>query len=224
MINKTDVTIETYNNIVNEYIDYYKSKDLGGKVQFQREIDYICQRLKDDAKILDVGTAIGDYPKYLTEKMKTKKYDVIGIDASSNMIKIASENAPKANFKLMDVRKMDFDDNTFDAIICFATLIHVNDDECEKILYNFDKILKKDGIIAINVYEWLDNEKELFEPEPFNPKFKTYFNKYKRDFFINFFKNNNYKILTFFDNPLFNSSKIKGKTSDINQFSIIVKK
>ena len=224
MTNKADVTIETYNNIVNEYIDYYKSKDLDGKVQFQREIDYICQRIKNDAKILDVGTAIGDYPKYLTEKMKAKKYDVIGIDASSNMIKVASENAPKATFKVMDVRKMDFDENTFDAIICFATLIHVNDDECEKILYNFDKILKKDGIIAINVYEWLNEEKESFESEPLNPKFKTYFNKYKREFFINFFKNNNYKILTFFNNPLFNPSKVKGKAANINQFSIIVKK
>lgn len=39
-IDKIKVTIETYNNIVEEYVDYYKSKDLKGNVQFQKEIDF----------------------------------------------------------------------------------------------------------------------------------------------------------------------------------------
>ena len=33
MKNKTDETIATYNNIVEEYIDYFNSKDLHGHVQ-----------------------------------------------------------------------------------------------------------------------------------------------------------------------------------------------
>ena len=67
-IDKIKVTIETYNNIVEEYVDYYKSKDLKGNVQFQKEIDYLISQLNKNAMILDAGTAIGDYPKFLTEK------------------------------------------------------------------------------------------------------------------------------------------------------------
>ena len=70
----------------------------------------------------------------------------------------------------------------------------------------------------------LEDEKEIFEKEPFNPKYKTYFNRYKKEFFINYFQNKNYEILTFQDNPIFNSSEVKGKVADANQFSIIVKK
>jgi len=140
------------------------------------------------------------------------------------MIEVARKNASRATFEVMDIRKLEFQKETFDAIICFATLIHVNDNECIKILDKFDEILKKDGILAINVMEWLDNEKEIFEDEPFNSKYKTYFNRYKKEFFIQYFKNKNYIILEFFDNPLFNSSKVKGKVADSNQFSIIVKK
>ena len=66
-IDKIKITIETYNNIVEEYVDYYKSKDLNGNVQFQKEIDYLISQLNDNATILDAGTAIGDYPKFLTE-------------------------------------------------------------------------------------------------------------------------------------------------------------
>lgn len=107
---KTDITVETYENIVKKYIEYFKTKSLNG-------------------------------------------------------------------------RRLEFERKTFDAIICFATLIHVNDNDCIKILDKFDEILRKNGLIVINVMEWLQDEKEIFEDEPFNPRYKTYFNRYKKEFF-----------------------------------------
>lgn len=221
--NKTDITISTYNNIVSEYIEYFKSKDLKGNVQFQKEIDFIVSHLPYNAKILDVGTAIGDYPKYLTEKIN-KNFDVIGIDAAHNMIKMATTNAPKAKFKVMDARNLNFESSYFDCILCFATLIHLNDEDCLHTLDKFDNILKKGGLLVINVIEQLDKEKETFDDEPFNPKYKTYFNKYKKDFFEKYFISKDYKILKYYDNPMFNPDQIQGDIAKSNQFSIIVKK
>ena len=200
----TDITIDTYDNIVNEYIDYFKSKDLKGKVQFQREIDLMVSKLSDNALILDAGTAMGDYPKYLTEKLN-KNFKVIGIDASKNMIEKAKSNATKAQFKVMDIRNLEFDNEMFDAIICFATLIHINDSDCLKVLDKFDAITKDNGLIIINVMEQNDDKKEFMIDEPFNPKYKTYFNKYTKNFFIEYFKSKGYEILGMFDNPLFNT-------------------
>ena len=225
-MNKTDITVATFDSIVNEFIEYYRSKDLNGNVQFQKEIDFMCSELKHNAKILDAGTAIGDYPKYLTEKMYEHNFEVIGIDASKNMIEEAKKNAPQAQFKVMDIRNINFDNNYFDAIICLATLTYVDDIDCKKILDKFDKILKREGLIVINVIEWLNEEKEIFDVEQLNPNYMTYINKYKKEFFVNYFENKNYSILKFFDNPFFNISKlkVKGKIADSNQFSIIVKK
>ena len=67
-MDKIDETINTYDNIVDEYMDYYSSKDMHGNVQFQKEMDILVDNLSEGSKILDVGTAIGDYPKYLTER------------------------------------------------------------------------------------------------------------------------------------------------------------
>ena len=205
-MNKTDITVATFDSIVNEFIEYYRSKDLNGNVQFQKEIDFMCSELKHNAKILDAGTAIGDYPKYLTEKMHEHNFEVIGIDASKNMIEEAKKNAPQAQFKVMDIRNINFANNYFDAIICLATLTYVDDIDCKKILDN--------------------EEKEIFDVEQLNPNYMTYINKYKKEFFVNYFENKNYSILKFFDNPFFNISKlkVKGKIADSNQFSIIVKK
>lgn len=219
---KTNVTIETYNNIVDEYIEYYKSKDLNGNVQFQNEIDYIISQLHENATILDVGTAIGDYPKFLTEKCN-KNFNVIGIDTSENMLKQAIKNAPKAKFELMDVRNMKFNKNSFDAIICFATLIHIDDKTCLKVLDKFNELLKPNGIIAINVMEHIRDEKEIFIKEPFNPKYKTYFNRYSKQFFIDYFTKNNYTVEKIYDNKLFNEENVGEDLPDTNQFTIIVK-
>lgn len=223
MKNKTDETIETYDNIVKEYIEYFNSKDLHGNVQFQREIDVLLNNLENGSSILDVGTAIGDYPKYLTEKCN-RDFKVTGIDSSKNMIEEARKKAPKATFEVMDMRKLDYPENSFDAILCLATLIHVNDEEALKILEEFDRMLTSKGIIIINVMEHLSGDKELFGKEPFNPKYNTYFNRYTKDFFMNWFKNKEYEILNIFDNPIFNTEKVKEPSVDTNQFSVIARK
>ena len=223
MKNKIDETINTYDNVVNEYIEYFNSKDLNGNVQFQKEIDILVNELEIGSKILDVGTATGDYPKYLTEKCN-KNFEVLGIDSSKNMINVAIDKAPKAKFEVMDMRNIDFPDSSFDAILCLATLIHIDDSIAEKILKQFDLLLKVNGIIIVNVMEHVSGDKEIYVKEPFNPIYNIYFNRYKKDFFIKWFSNNNYKIIDIIDNPLFNSELVKEPTADTNQFSIIVKK
>ena len=222
-IDKIKITIETYNNIVEEYVDYYKSKDLKGNVQFQKEIDYLISQLNENATILDAGTAIGDYHKFLTEKCD-KNFNVIGIDTSENMLRKAIKNAPKAKFKLMDIRNITFDKDNFDAIICFAALIHVDDKTCLRVLDKFSELLKDKGIIAINVMECNNEEKEIFIPEPFNPKYKTYFNRYSKQFFIDYFTANNYTIEKIYDNKMFDESAVGENLVGTNEFTIIARK
>lgn len=202
-----------------------------GKLKFLKIRFFDESRLKYEAA---PDFAVKDWNKLKQQVQIDKRFTFISrpnwnavefkTEASKNMIEVARKNAPKAQFKVMDIRNLEFLENSFDAIICFATLIHVNDTECIKILDRFDEILKNEGLIAINVMEWLDDKKEIFEDEPFNPKYKTYFNRYKKEFFTDYFQSKNYSILAFFDNPLFNSSEVKGKVANSNQFSIIVKK
>ncbi len=220
---KIEVTIETYNNIVEEYTEYYNSKGLNGNVQFQVEIDYLISQLEENAIILDAGTAIGDYPKFLTEKCN-KNFNVIGIDTSENMLKKAIKNAPKAKFELMDIRDIKFNKNSFNAIICFATLIHVNDETCLKVLDKFNELLKDNGIIAINVMECNNKERDIFIQEPFNPKYKTYFNRYSKKFFIDYFTANNYTIEKIYDNKILDEVSVGKDLIGTNEFTIIVRK
>ena len=222
-MDKTKTTIETYNNIVEEYIEFYKENIEKGIYTYQEEINYVASKLNNNSIILDVGTAIGECPKFLTEKLN-KNFKVIGIDTSENMLEKARIYAPKAQFIKMDMRDLQFENKTFDAIICFATLIHVNDETCKKVLNKFDQILKTNGILAINVMEHIGKEKEIFVKEPFNPKYMTYYNRYSKKFFFDYFENNNYKIEKIFENKIFKESEVGEDLIGTNEFSIIARK
>ena len=125
---------------------------------------------------------------------------------------------------MMDIRSIDFMRNSFDAIICFATLIHIDDKTCLKVLDRFNELLKDNGIIAINVMEHIEDEKEIFINEPFNSKYKTYFNRYSKQFFIEYFTKNNYTIQKIYDNKMCDEEAVGENLVGTNEFTIMVKK
>ena len=223
MINKTDESIITYDNIVKETIDYYNKGELKNKLEFQEEADLIINMLTENATILDVGTGIGLYPKYLTEKCN-KNFNVLGIDTSKNMLEVAKKEAPKAKFQVMDMRNMTLSNNSYDAILCLATLIHVDDEQALKIMESFDKLLKPNGVIIINAMEHLSGSKEIYDVEPFNPKYNMYYNRYNKNFFLDFFSMKDYEIVDIIDHPIYNIEQVENADFNTNQFSIVAKK
>lgn len=70
-----------------------------------------------DIRILDVGTGAGFFPIILA----LAGYDVTGIDRSGGMIREAGSNLAffgcEAKLMLMDAQKLDFPDESFDAVI-----------------------------------------------------------------------------------------------------------
>ena len=91
-------------------------------------------------------------------------------------------------------------------------------------LYKFNDLLKDGGLLLINAMELNGEEKEIFIPEPLNTKYKTYFNRYMKKFFLDFFEKNNYLIEKSFDNKLFNEEKSGKDFVGTNKFSIIARK
>jgi len=124
-------------------------------------------------KILDVGCGVGRDVEYFL----TDGYDPVGIDASENMIKEAKKNIPEGKFKIMDFRKMDFKDDSFDGIWAMASLYHISEDEMVDTLKEFYRVLGKKGLLYIAVYEG-EGSKEDIDPK-YGEKRTFYF--YKED-------------------------------------------
>lgn len=137
-MDKSKFAVSTYNKIANIYTQKYFD-DLSDAPY----IDKFLQYLGKDAKILDVGCGPGTFIQYLLDK----GFHVEGIDLSEEMIRIAKQKIPNTVFKVMDMRTLSYDNNTFDGLLIAYSLIHIATDEIEKVLKEFFRVLKSKGII-----------------------------------------------------------------------------
>ena len=81
------------------------------------------------------------------------KFDVkpIGIDLSEEMLKISKEK--RIETVISDMRKLPFNDNTFDGVISNSSLVHLNQDDKKKSIKEVNRVLKENGIFNI----WIQN-------------------------------------------------------------------
>ena len=110
--------------------------------------DQIKKYVKEDSKVLDLGTAAGE--KLL--KNFPECAEILGTDFSSEMIKNANENLAKSGrknitFKVMDNLNMNTPDNYFDVVTARHTITD------KKQIYN---TLKPGGILIIRGVDKLD--------------------------------------------------------------------
>ena len=129
--------------------------------------------------ILDVGTGPGFFACILSEE----GHNVTGIDRSEGMLAHARKNAEalgvSPTFLQMDVNALDFDDETFDAIVLRNvswTLEHP-----EKVYTEFRRVLKQGGILLIYDANWHAHfyDEELLKKV--RARERRFFEKYGRE-------------------------------------------
>jgi len=175
-------TIKTYEELAE---DYYKTHfDIN---EIKNIADFFIQNLKGQ-KILDIGCGPGRDAKYFSEH----NLEVTGIDLTSNFVKMASQNVPNAKFMQMDMRNLDFPENTFDGIWACASFLHVPKEDAKNTLLGFRKILKPAGLIYISVKQ--GNEEKFVEKDEYKGRTK-FFAFYTQDEFKNLIEPCNFKIL-----------------------------
>ena len=138
----------------------------------------VFESIGNTEKVLDLCTGTATNALKIAELKPLS--EVIGIDLSKDMLKIAQGKAERSkvpNIKLyhMDATNMRFHDKFFDKILLSLVLHEVEEDLAEKILAEAKRVLKDDGEIIVT--EWEKSRKlfcravflpiEFLEPKPF---------------------------------------------------------
>jgi ubiquinone/menaquinone biosynthesis C-methylase UbiE len=140
----------------NEFYEILKTEKLEklkNKNQTINEIAYLERILDKNNKILDLGCGYGR----LTIPLAKKGYDIVGLDASSYLIKKAklySKNEElNIDFIFGDMRNLPFKKESFDIVLClwsvFLELIDKNSQV--KAINEMFRVLKKDGFSLIEM-------------------------------------------------------------------------
>lgn len=104
-----------------------------------------ASRVRPGGHILDAGCGTGRFVQYFIKN----GFTVTGVDSSSSMIEFAAKNNTEAEFRLMDIRHMDFPSNFFDGIWSVAVLLHLDEFGVQLALQEFRRVLKDDGIMFL---------------------------------------------------------------------------
>ena len=144
-------TIATYDALAEKYAQKF------AKYPPVTEWNIFLSKLPEHAKILEAGCGSGRDSAYFS----SKGHDVIGIDLSSKLLAIAKRAVPKAMFKLMDLRKIQFPGETFDGIWACASLLHLKRDEISPVIHKFYSLLKPNGILFILMREGVGEREDV---------------------------------------------------------------
>ncbi len=156
-------SVYLYKSIAKKYYEAFK-----GKNRFLVEFE---NAMPKKATILDLGCGPGEDTKYLIKR----NFNVVSIDNSNEMLKIARKNVPNHKFILKDMRRLKCPKENFDGIIAAFSLIHIRKKEVKSLVKKFHVWLKKNGSVYIALQEGVGVK---VVKEPFDPSLKMFLNLY----------------------------------------------
>lgn len=127
-----------FDQIASYYVNYF-----GDDWEFLDEIEAFSEKFKNGSTILDLGCGSG----YITNFLKNRGLNAIGIDFSAEMINIAKEKFPDIDFKQYDFLNIEnyFEDNSVDGVIAIYSLYFIPRIKFNSFLQSLSKVLKKGG-------------------------------------------------------------------------------
>ncbi|AVH71159.1 class I SAM-dependent methyltransferase [Nostoc sp. 'Lobaria pulmonaria (5183) cyanobiont'] len=109
----------------------------------EKLLDFILEK---KGNILDVGCGLGATTSHLLNYYSST--DIVGINISSQQIERSIVNAPECKFICMDAVQMEFEDESFDNIICVEAAFYF--DTREKFLKEAWRVLKPGGHLILS--------------------------------------------------------------------------
>jgi len=161
---------------------------LGGKYDIRSNRDslgYFAGILEPNSKILDLGCGPGNVSKYLLDKIPD--LDISGIDLSPKMIELAKANVPNAKFAVCDIRKLDFESKSFDAVVAAFILPYLYDKEATAFIDHIANLVKPGGFVYISSMEGCGAG---FETTSFTDQDEMFMNYYEESFLLKAFSQN----------------------------------
>ncbi len=185
-MDNTKSAVEIFNKLANQYQARFMNVDM-----YADTFDNFCNTIKkQNAEVLELACGPGNITKYLLKKRPDFK--ILGTDLSLNMVELAKQNNPEAEFLLMDCRDLLALNKKYDAIMCGFCLPYLSKEDALKLIANGSEILNTGGVIYISTMEDA-NSNSGFEAGSTGDK--IFMNYHEAEYLIETLEKNKFKII-----------------------------
>ncbi len=203
-MDKNRNAVQLFNKHAGLYQEKYMDVDLYGET-----FDFFLENIGNKhAAVLDIACGPGNITKHLLDKCSS--LNITGIDLSANMIALAKENNPTAEFSVMDCREIEKIGLSFDAIVCGFCLPYLDSCETEKIIADASALLHESGLFYLSTIED-DYSKSGLKKGSTGDEIFMHF--YKAEYLNTLLKKNKFEIL--FSKTIKNPADEVNNTSDL---------
>jgi SAM-dependent methyltransferase len=141
---------------------------------FSHPIDFelLGRYVRPGSHILDIGCGYGR----LCAELATQGYtNVIGIDSSVGMIARGKAEHPRLDLRVAQSAELPFEDGSFDAVLLFAVLTCIPEDEkLRRLVAEITRVLQPGGILYLSDYCLQPDARNLERYAQNEPTFGTY--------------------------------------------------
>jgi ubiquinone/menaquinone biosynthesis C-methylase UbiE len=133
--------IDCYNKTAKNYADKFIN-ELNHKHLDRILLKCFVDENINKGKLIDLGCGPGQTTKFIADQELT---DIVGIDISEEMIKVAKEINPHLQFETGDILKLEYPGNIFGSAIAFYSIVHFNYEQVRAAFKEIKRVLKEDG-------------------------------------------------------------------------------
>jgi len=146
-VNTYELNKNTYNSLATQYQDRFMYWD-----GYHASYDLFCEFLpKRSLDVLEIGCGPGNVSKYLLQKRPD--LNIFGIDFAPNMIALAKENNPKANYEVLDCRDISTLNQKFDAIFCGFCVPYIDRNATVQLIRDSAKLVNANSLFYLSTME-----------------------------------------------------------------------
>ena len=131
---------EGYDKVSCAYRSDDAPDDFGHYAQW---VSILREQLPDGGAVLDIGCGCG----IPASRLLVRTFDVTGVDISPVQIDRARRLVPEARFICEDISQLDFDEDTFDAVVSFYAIIHLPLDDHPELFRGVARWLRAGGYL-----------------------------------------------------------------------------
>ncbi|QYA24492.1 methyltransferase domain-containing protein [Gramella sp. MT6] len=137
--------------IFDKYAKEYQGKYVNVDI-YSGTLDLLLELMeKDGSRVLDVGCGPGNISRYLLNKAPL--LNILGIDISENMISLARENNPEAQFRIIDCRELRMLESKFDTVVSGFLAPYLDPDALSDFIKDAYEVLDPGGVIYLSTMD-----------------------------------------------------------------------